>query len=170
MSNQPLDLASFIAAIFAVFVAPPLAHIMGVYTAIVIGAVFGAGLALVRSEPTTRRGAIGFGLLMTGVSVITTVGTAELINSFLGLESISPLLAPIALLIAAIGRDWPRVMNGAWRSALRVFERRAGVPDDGGYGGGYRSRYRPSEFGTSGPAPLPPRRRPTNPDDQEPNQ
>ena len=77
--NQPsLDLASFIAAIFAVFIAPPLAHVMGVYTAIIVGAVFGAGLALVRAKQMTRGAAVRFILhAVTNVRVtgqITEVG------------------------------------------------------------------------------------------------
>lgn len=126
MNNQPVDLASFIAALFAVFVAPPLAHLMGIYTAIVIGSVFGAGLAVVRAKKMTRPQSARFALLMAGVAVITTVGVAELANHWVKLESINSMVAPLALLIAAVGQDWPRVASRAWAVLLRVFERRAG--------------------------------------------
>lgn len=135
MGQQPLDLASFIGALFAVFVAPPLAHVLGVYTAIVIGAVFGAGVALVRNRAMTRARAAGFVLLMAGVSIVTTVGVAELINHWMHLPSINPLLAPLALGIAAIGHSWPQVARQAWGVLRRVFERRVGGPDHGGHGG-----------------------------------
>jgi peptidoglycan biosynthesis protein MviN/MurJ (putative lipid II flippase) len=118
LQSPPLDLASFIAAVLTVFVAPPLAHLMGVYTAIMIGAVFGAalGLMLARDEgqTSTRAGALLFITLMTGVSMVVTVGAAEIINKFLHLETISPLLAPVALVIAAVGRNWTRVAVAAW--------------------------------------------------------
>lgn len=142
MQNQPLDLASFVAAVLAVFVAPPLAHFMGVYAAILIGAVFGAGLALARSDEMTRWRSVGFVLLMVGVSVVTTVGVAEVINRFLHLESISPLLAPVSLMIAAVGKDWARVFRGAWASARRVFEGRYGAPRPPAYRDSYPQRGR----------------------------
>ena len=128
MPQHSLDLASFIAAIFGVLVTPQLAHVMGVYAAIIIGAVFGAGLALVRTSEMTRTGAFVFLVLMAGTSTITTVGVAEVINHWLKLETVNPLLAPVALLIAAVGKDWPRVARGAWSSARRVFESRYGGP------------------------------------------
>lgn len=139
MQQGPLDLASFIAAVFGVFVAPKLAHLMGVYAAIFISAVAGAGIALIRAETMSRGRSMGFLTLMASVSIITTVGVAEIINHFLKLQSITPLLAPLAMAIAALGKDWPRIASGAWEVSLRVFERRVGGPrDDPGYYGGYR--------------------------------
>ena len=128
MQQSSLDLASFIAAVFGVFVTPQLAHVMGVYTAIVIGAVFGAGLALVRTSEMSRLRAVIFLVLMAGTSTITTVGVAEVINHWLKLETVNPLLAPVALLIAAVGKDWSHVARGAWASVRRVFEGRYGAP------------------------------------------
>ena len=49
MNQNPLDLASVFVAIFALYIAQPIAHAMGVYTAIIICAVAGSGLALVRA-------------------------------------------------------------------------------------------------------------------------
>ncbi len=139
MPQNSLDLASFIAAIFGVFVTPQLAHVMGVYAAIIIGAVFGAGLALVRAEEMTRWRSSIFLLLMAGTSTITTVGAAEVINHWLKLQTINPLLAPLALIIAAVGKDWPRVARGAWSSVRRVFEGRYGAPaKPDPYGAPYR--------------------------------
>ena len=83
MPQSSHDLASFIAAIFGIFVAPQLAHFMGVYAAIIIGAIFGAGLALVRAGEMTRWGSCVFLFLMAGTSTITTVGVAEVINAWL---------------------------------------------------------------------------------------
>lgn len=142
--NQPsLDLASFIAAIFAVFIAPPLAHVMGVYTAIIVGAVFGAGLALVRAKQMKRGAAVRFVLLMVGVSVVTTVGTAEFINHWLKFASVTPLLAPVALLIAAIGHDWPKFAAEAWRRMWRLAElMKGGNPTDEYTGYSRRTRGR----------------------------
>ena len=143
MSNQSLDLASFVAAVLAVFAAPPLAHFMGVYAAIIIAAVIGAGLALVRAEEMSRGRALGFVAVMTGVSTVVTVGVAEVVARLLKLETINPLLAPVSLLIAAVGHDWAHVFKGAWSSVRLVFERRYGAPPGGG---GYYDSPRRSRF------------------------
>lgn len=128
MNSPSLDLASFFAAVLAVFVAEPIAHAMGVYAAIIIAAVFGAGLALVRADAMSRWASVRFLVLMTGIATIATVGVAEFINHWIRLNSINPLLAPVSLVIAAVGHDWPRAVRGAWASARKVFEGRYGAP------------------------------------------
>ena len=65
---------------------------------------------------------------MTGIATIATVGVAEVINHWIRLDSINPLLAPVSLVIAAVGHDWPRAVCGAWASARKVFEGRYGGP------------------------------------------
>lgn len=127
-SNTPLDLASFLAAVLAIFVAEPIAHAMGVYAAIIIAAVFGAGLALVRAEAMSRWASVRYLVLMTGIATISTVGVAESINHWVKLDSVNPLLAPVSLVIAAVGHDWARVARSAWASARKVFEGRYGAP------------------------------------------
>lgn len=155
MPNNSLDLASFIAAVFTLFVTPQLAHFLGVYSAIFVGAVLGAGFALIRAPEMSRWKAAGYITLMAGAALITTVGIAEVINRWLKLDTINPLLAPLALIIAAVGHDWARVARGAWASGRRVFEGRYGAPPQGHYGG-YRA---PTNY----QAPKPP----TNPEDAD---
>lgn len=128
MNQHPLDFASLFVAIFALYIAQPVANAMGVYTAIIIAAVLGSGMALVRAPSMTRWKAAIFLASMAGTSSITTVGVAELINWKLELPSINPLVAPVALCISLVGHDWPSVARGAWASLRRVFESRYGAP------------------------------------------
>jgi low affinity Fe/Cu permease len=133
--EHALDLASFVAAVLATFVAAPIAEFVGAYAAIVIGAVFGAGLSLRRAGPMTRLQSAGFIVLMVGVAVALTVGVAEVANRFVHMPRISSLLSPIALAIAAVGRDWAALAVSIWNLAAGVIERRYGgerKPPDGG--------------------------------------
>lgn len=116
MNQNPLDLASVFVAIFALYIAQPIAHAMGVYTAIIICAVAGSGLALVRAPEMSRWRSGMFVLALTVVTSSVTVGVAELINWKLELPSINPLVSPVALLLSLIGHDWQRVARGAWAS------------------------------------------------------
>ena len=135
MNQNPLDLASVFVAIFALYIAQPIAHAMGVYTAIIICAVAGSGLALVRAPVMSRWQSGMFVLALTVVTSSVTVGVAELINWKLELPSINPLVSPVALLLSLVGHDWQRVARGAWASVRRVFESRYGGPpqERGGY-------------------------------------
>lgn len=107
--TNPLDPVSALIAGLTVFVGPTLATYLGAYSVIVIGAVVGSGIALLRVEELPRFSAIWFVTLMIGMSSLVTTGVAELINLWARLDSVNWLLAPISVTIAGIGHDWPRV-------------------------------------------------------------
>lgn len=111
MQSPPhIDPVSAAVALLTAFVSPAVAHVMGVYSVIFIGAAFGSGWALMRREKGSLLSAIFFVLLMTGTTTLTTVGIAELLNKYIELTDSNVLLGPVALLIGAVGHDWPRVV------------------------------------------------------------
>lgn len=105
-----IDPVSAAVAVFAAFLSPVAAQVMGAYAVIFISAAFGAGWALMRREKSSLWGAIGFILLLTGTATLVTAGVAQLINSWTKLENANLLLAPVALIIGAVGHDWVRVI------------------------------------------------------------
>lgn len=106
----PLDPVTVAASLFAAWLAPPAAEILGAYFVIIIASFAGAGWALMRKPKKGVVTAVGFVLLLAVTSTLMTVGASELVNHYLHLESHKTLLVPVALLIAGIGHDWPRVV------------------------------------------------------------
>jgi len=104
-----IDPVSAIIAVLAAFLSPAVAHVMGAYAVIFIAAALGSGWALMRREKGSLAGAIGFIALLTFTTTLITVGAAEAANKWIKLDSINYLLAPIALIVAGIGQDWPSV-------------------------------------------------------------
>jgi hypothetical protein len=105
-----IDPVSAAVALLTAFVSPAIANVMGVYSVIFIGAAFGSGWALMRREKGSLFSAICFVLLMTGTATFTTVGLSQLLNKYIELSDSNLLLGPVALLIGAVGHDWPRVV------------------------------------------------------------
>ena len=112
-SNPPsLDPVAVAAAVFAAWLGPTLAHVIGAYFVIIVSAAAGSGWALMRRPRKGTLNALMFVALMMTTSTLTTVGVAQLTNHFLHLsESTENFLLPtVALLISGVGHDWVRVL------------------------------------------------------------
>lgn len=114
MQSTPpsLDPVAVAAAVFAAWLGPALAHVIGAYFVIIVSAAAGSGWALMRRPRKGTLNALIFVALMMTTSTLTTVGVAQLTNHFLHLsESTENFLLPtVALLISGVGHDWVRVL------------------------------------------------------------
>lgn len=130
VQENPLNLASVLAALFAVHASPYAAAALGAYAAIILAAVAGSGWALTRStKPRTGGKAALFVVLLVATSTVVTVGVAEMVHSYWQSVSSTDLVAPLALAISAVGDDWPRLVRGTLRVLVRW---RLGVNPKGG--------------------------------------
>ena len=107
-----LDPVAVSAAVFAAWLGPTLAHVIGAYFVIIVSAAAGSGWALMRRPRKGTLNALMFVALMMTTSTLTTVGVAQITNHFLHLsESAENFLLPtVALLISGVGHDWVRVL------------------------------------------------------------
>lgn len=125
--QQPIDPVSVAILIAGILVSPQLAEVIGPYAIIAIAASTGAAWSLGRHESTTRLAAAGYMVKINLTALLLTVGIAEFVGwmwpSFQGHKWI---LAPIALMVGAIGNDWPNV--GRWLSSrlATIVDRRVG--------------------------------------------
>lgn len=114
MQSTPpsLDPVAVAAAVFAAWLGPTLAHVIGAYFVIIVSAAAGSGWALMRRPRKGTLNALMFVALMMTTSTLTTGGVAQLTNHFLHLsESTENFLLPtVALLISGVGHDWVRVL------------------------------------------------------------
>lgn len=111
-STPSLDPVAVAGAIFAGWLGPALAHVIGAYFVIIISAAAGSGWALMRRPQKGTANALLFILLMMTTSTLTTVGVAQVTNHFLHLTQATEnfLLPTVALLISGVGQDWVRVV------------------------------------------------------------
>ena len=107
-----LDPVAVAAAVFAAWLGPALAHVIGAYFVIIMSAAAGSGWALMRRPRKGTLNALMFVALMMTTSTLTTVGVAQITNHFLRLSVSAEnfLLPTVALLISGVGHDWVRVL------------------------------------------------------------
>lgn len=130
--NQPPDLLVLFTALLALMFSPSFSAILAPYVVILAGALLGTGWGLKRRTPDAVGGMWSFTALMLGTALIFTMPAAVYLQRYFGPGSLQWLLAPLAVVIAAIGDDWPRV--GAWAMELgrRIINRRAGADNHEG--------------------------------------
>lgn len=107
-----LEPTAAVSVILTALFGPTLSSVLGPYAVIIISALVGGGWALSRRESTTRVSAVGFLFLITATATLVTAMLALMANRWIHLDSVTWLLAPIGLLIGAVGHDWPEV--GKW--------------------------------------------------------
>lgn len=120
-------------AFASVLFGPDLAHIIGPYAVILLASTTGAGWALGRHPPmATRMNALAFFLRLNVMALLLTVPFAHGATRVFDLADASWLLAPIALMIGAIGNDWPKVGQWVFSRIGRLLERRTGTDTPNG--------------------------------------
>ena len=129
-----LDPVAVAAAVFAAWLGPALAHVIGAYFVIIVSAAAGSGWALMRRPRKGTLNALMFVVLMMATSTLTTVGVARLTNHFLHLsESTENFLLPtVALMIGGVGHDWVRVVPWLADTIVQLI-----ITLKGGGNGGY---------------------------------
>lgn len=125
--NQSIDPVSVAILVASVLVSQQLAEIIGPYAVIVMAASTGAAWSLGRQGSTTRLGAVAYMAKINLTALLLTVGAAEFVGwmwpSFAGHKWI---LAPIALLVGAIGNEWPVVVRWLSSRVAALVDRRVG--------------------------------------------
>lgn len=125
--NQSIDPVSVAILVASVLVSQQLAEIIGPYAVIVMAASTGAAWSLGRQDSTTRLGAVAYMVKINLTALLLTVGAAEFVGwmwpSFAGHKWI---LAPIALLVGAIGNEWPVVVRWLSSRVAALVDRRVG--------------------------------------------
>ena len=132
MNTSNLDPVSVAIALAGVLFGPALAAVVGPYAVIIISATVGAAWALGRRDPDLTLGAAWYFLRLNATAVVVTVSLARLAGMWIGVEDLSWLLAPVALVVGGVGDDWPRLGRWMLVRAGRIFEHRVG----GGNGDG----------------------------------
>lgn len=146
----PLDPVAVAAAVFAAWLGPTLAHVIGAYFVIIVSAAAGSGWALMRSPCKGTLNALLFVSLMMTTSTLTTVGVAQIANHFLVLSKSTEnfLLPTVALLISGVGHDWVRVVPWLADTIVQLIITLKGG-SNGQYGRSYRDhsprRQRPAD-------------------------
>jgi len=115
MNDHPSLIILLVAALGYIF-SPAMAAVLAPYLLMLFGALVGAAWGLKRRASSDRKGAFMFVLLMLGTALIFTMPFAVYLQKYTGENTVQWLLAPIALLIGAVGESWPNV--GVWLVGL----------------------------------------------------
>lgn len=115
-SDPRIDVVSAATALIALWAGGEIAPFAGPYIVIAASGIVGGTIYVQRRQGRTPRfEAIGWVLLLAIVSVLLTSSVASLVEIVLqkfgwGVPT-RYLLSPVAVLIAAVGPDWPDVLR-----------------------------------------------------------
>lgn len=126
MNSTQLDPVNVAIAIYAVLFGPALAGVVGPYAIILIGAAVGTFWSLGRRPKGSTFGAIGYFLLMVLTTLLITVNVSGVGAHFLGLHEPTWMLCPTAILVGAVGGDWPKVVAWSVARIAALVDRRMG--------------------------------------------
>jgi hypothetical protein len=91
----------------------------------------GASFATKRREKTTRLGALFYFLRVAGLAVLVTVSIASAASSYYDNLTERVLITPVALIVGAVGDDWPKLLQKIVRvffSAIDLARGKGGTP------------------------------------------
>jgi uncharacterized membrane protein YiaA len=131
MGNQPsvTDAVGFGIFLAGLVYAPNVAAVVGPYIVIVLASVIGASFALKRREKTARLAAVWYFMRVAGLAVLITVSLAGIGSSYYSTLTERVLITPVALLIGAVGDDWPALLRSIVRMFFRAIDLARGKPD-----------------------------------------
>lgn len=124
MNTNQIDPVSAAIALAGLLFGPTLAGIVGPYAVIILSATVGAGWSLGRRDQSLRFGAAWYFLRLNATAVLVTASIATLAAKWLGVAEQNWLLAPVAIVVGAVGDDWPRIGKWLIVRAGRFFEKR----------------------------------------------
>lgn len=122
-----LDPTAALTVLTAAVFGAELSQIIGPYAVIILAATTGAGWGLGRCPPMTRAQGVWYFLKLNLTALLVTVPIAAGAQALLSLEEANWLLAPVGILIGAVGNSWPQV--GQWLVLWlgRLLEKRTGT-------------------------------------------
>lgn len=124
MTSPPpqIDIVTVVTALAALVFSQELAEMIGPYTVIVVGSILGGAIATGRRDVPGFWPGAGFLLAMVTLALLCTVPLSLFISQYIGADH-RWLLGPVAVLIAGIGPDWPKLGIWAVDQARGVIER-----------------------------------------------
>jgi hypothetical protein len=129
--QHSLDLVAALLVVLGLLFSPQLAAVLAPYLVVVFGALIGTGWGLKRrTAPTTLRNTVLFVTLMLGTCLIVTMPVAIWLQRYTGEGTYQWFLGPVAILIGAIGEDWPDVGKWAAGFVRRFITKRADAAAD----------------------------------------
>ncbi|NVM87645.1 putative membrane protein YiaA [Variovorax sp. SG517] len=130
MNSQPsvTDAVGFGVFLAGLVYAPNVAEVVGPYIVIVLASIIGASFALKRREKTARLAALWYFLRVAGLAVLITVSLAGIGSSYYSSLTERVLITPVALVIGAIGDDWPKLLRAIVRFIFRAVDLARGNP------------------------------------------
>lgn len=122
MNGQPsvTDAVGFGVFLAGLVYAPNVAEVVGPYVVIVSASIIGASFALKRREKTARLAALWYFLRVAGLAVLITVSLAGIGSTYYSSLTERVLITPVALVIGAIGDDWPKLLRAVVRFIFRT--------------------------------------------------
>lgn len=124
MNSQPsvTDAVGFGVFLAGLVYAPNVAEVVGPYVVIVSASIIGASFALKRREKTARLAALWYFLRVAGLAVLITVSLAGIGSTYYSSLTERVLITPVALVIGAIGDDWPKLLRAVVRFIFRTVD------------------------------------------------
>jgi hypothetical protein len=119
----PLDIVTAAIALAGLVFAPAVAHAVGPYAVILLGAILGAAISAGLRPPDSRIGGATHMLIWVGLTVVLTVPASMVAVNYMPHVEVRWLLGPMAILIAGIGHQWPDVVRWGLSLAKRFAER-----------------------------------------------
>ena len=113
MHSDPIDFGNLIALLLVAIASREVAHAIGPYAAIIVGAFAGAGYSLTRQPRKGIPGASWHIIIKVCGALVLAVPTAYLLQSSYSGARVAWTVAPIAFLIGFVDWDW------AWKTAMR---------------------------------------------------
>ncbi|WP_156480903.1 hypothetical protein [Variovorax sp. PAMC 28711] len=123
------DAVGFGIFLAGLFYAPDVAAVVGPYIVIVLASVIGASFALKRRDKTTRLIAVWYFLRVAGLAVLITVSLASMGSSYYSSVTERVLITPVALIVGAVGDDWPKLLRAVVRFIFRTIDLARGKGD-----------------------------------------
>ena len=108
--DRHLDIVSVATMLATAAIGGDLAEAVGAYTVIIACGVAGSGYGLSRWRQCSRMAAVAYVTGWTVVAAATAVPAAELAAWAWPTIDRRWLIAPAAIIVSAIGHDWPRVI------------------------------------------------------------
>lgn len=114
----------------ALVMSPAAAAVIGPFAAIIMASTAGAAWSVGRRNSEKSGSAVWFFLKLNAAAFIFAAGAALIAERWLGPDTRHWTVAPIALLIGAVGDDWPKVFSKTYGVILRAFGKKiAGSAD-----------------------------------------
>ena len=105
----------------ALIISPAAAAAIGPYTAIMLASTAGAAWSIGRRAPEKRAPALWYFFKLNTTAFVAAGGIAFGIERWVGADTRVWTVAPIALIIGAVGDDWDKVLTKIFNVVLRAF-------------------------------------------------